>query len=312
MPGSEENFMNAYYDPYRRVGRAAGRWYKCNFHAHDEIGYEKVVGLYETGGYDILMVHGNYADGGRGGDSGIKIFGGEEYLEKDGILLVGAAGPITGSPQRAIDACTAGGGFSIVCHPNLVPSENCPEEKLLMPGEIATLTGLSGVEIINGCLIRAIERGEGIGEGIATDVWDMLLSAGKIIWGFGNDDFHGPETFGVAWNEIYSASGSLEDIRGAVRLGQCYASTGLKLSRYDFNGEWLEVEARNPLRDEPEIEYRFIGENMEILDVCAGTKARYRVTGREKYVRVEACGASGAQLWTQPLIRDHDETDIVI
>jgi len=49
---------------------------------------------------------------------------------------------------------------------------------------MAALKGYTGIEIFDSVIYRLN------GSGLATDAWDFLLSQGKLVWKFGDDDFH--------------------------------------------------------------------------------------------------------------------------
>ncbi len=183
---------------------------------------------------------------------GIATVNGNEYLNPDGVLLVGTKQLHAGTAQEVIDACIDEGGFCIICHPNLGSTPRFP----VIPEEVrANLKGAVGFEVYNGCISRANLPGSGL----ATDFWDEMLSAGKRLWAFANDDFHDLHEMDVGWTMIYAASTTLHDLKAAVTRGSLYASNGLRLYDFRFDGRLLEVGANYPFSRSNTIDYTFIG-----------------------------------------------------
>ena len=185
--------------------------------------------------------------------------------------------------QPAIDETRKDGGFVILCHPNWQHKEYWPR------ADMDRLTGYLGIEIINQLIYRLS------GSGLATDAWDHLLSSGRLVYGFGNDDFHLYSDAGRSWNWIYAPSSAYPDIREAVEAGRFTASTGLALESLALDGE------DTPHR--PGAAYEKQLRRHLHLPVCHRrravcgcrhrTEARFTLTG-ESYVRVEVIGENGA------------------
>ena len=315
--------MQTYVNPYGGLPGAGSRWYKCNFHVHDVSpedpgSFASILKKYKAAGYDIIVNSGQkdfYDTRGAAAEAGITTYKGQEYVEKDGILLIGTDRFISGTPQQAVDACRAAGGFSVACHPGIAPWLLAEGGVFLTPADIAALKGLTGVEILNGC-IPLVSMGGGIlGKAIEVGVWDGMLSQGVLVWGFGNDDYHSPHEINTAWTEIFARSDRYEDVRAAVSQGCLCASNGLRLKRFDFEGGVLTVWADYPIFLEnpgyieeypsfhDDIDYKFVGASGKVLSRQSGTAVSLKIGGDEPYVRVEARGADGASLWTQPLYR---------
>jgi len=330
----------AYYNPYRRLAEGGGKWLKCNFHVHNDImpaekkpqALINILKNYRAAGYDIIMnsEHHTYSDtSAAGAQAGIKTFNGQEYIEKDGIALVGTKGLITGRPQEAVDKCAADGGFSIVCHPNL-NSGGGTNPHILSKDEMLNLKGISGVEVVTGCLLRLAGTKMDLGSGFAYDIWDEMLTKGMIVWAFGNDDYHSVPDTDNGWTAIYAKSDSFADVLESVREGCLYASSGPVLKRYEFDGEKIAVEAaygktacdmlgervgeeEAAKRDKAEeaaqgeqekFEYRLIGKGGRLLSVQYGTTAAFDVVPGEPYLRVEAYGGYSERLFTQPILAE--------
>jgi hypothetical protein len=207
------------------------------------------------------------------------------------MLCIGNTSVLSGSHQQVIDECVKQGGFVVLCHPNWMYKEYWPWK------DIDALTGYSGIEIYNSVIFRMS------GTGLATDTWDYLLSQGKLVWGFADDDFHRWYDMARAWNVVFTPSKKHEDIKEAIRNGCFYTSTGLILNRFTFDGSKVSISASSRETYVKNYTYLFIGRNGEVLDRQQGENGEYRVSGDELYIRVQVVSEHGAMLWTQPIYK---------
>ena len=317
-----------YINPYAPLA-GEGLWLKANFHVHAVPdgtggqwtaaqlerrrlsgpawegapvrgplnGVSRVIALYKDAGYDVLTIADQSSvmdTRGIGEKLGILTIKGIENIEQDGILCIDIQRFIKGEPQEVLDDCARQGGFSIVCHPNLIPGPGFPP--LLSRETTRTLRGYDGIEILTPAVFKGLQ-----GSGLATDFWDELLSAGKLVWGFGNDDFHWYWEMDRAWNMVFAAGRTVAEVKAALKRGSTYVSTGLQLRQLTFEDSVLTVGATMPGGQPRRIRYEFVGAGGEILAEGSGEAARYRLSGHEPYVRVEATSDAGAMLWTQPV-----------
>ena len=269
---------------------------RTNFHLHagleGDIDLKEVILSYKEAEYDVLTISNQYTmtDAQSLEDElGITLINGFEYVDNKDILVVGVNNYFDGDQQAVIDKCNQQGGFSILAHPNFMKKRWWPQDEMSM------LKGYSGVEIFNGVIFRME------GTGLATDVWDELLSGGKLVWGFANDDFHRWFDMTKGWNMIYANSNAHQDIKDAVRAGNFYASTGLWLNDFQFDGRTLTVRANAKDSYISQYRYRFIGQMGAVLMETVGEVGEYILKGHEKYIRVEVTSEHGAMLWTQPV-----------
>ena len=127
-----------------------------------------------------------------------------------------------------------------------------------------------GLEIYNGVISR-LE-----GSPYATNRWDMLLSAGRRLWGFANDDSHAAEgDVGLGWNVAYVEEETASGVVEALRAGRFYASTGVEINQIQVEGNRIWIETENAAR---------------IVALCAGAKRIAVADGREIEVDVPAAG----------------------
>ncbi|MYA23219.1 MAG: PHP domain-containing protein, partial [Gemmatimonadetes bacterium] len=203
--------------PYQNL--RGGRWLIGNLHTHTttsdgERDHQAVIDDNAGRGYGFLAItdHDIYTSLGDyeqyDAQGMILVPGNEISANGPHVLHVGDAGWVEphADRQRVIDEVNeSGGGFALFNHPNRHGNFNhCPQELL------QACEGYVGLEIYNGVISE--------GSPYATNRWDMLLSAGRRLWGFANDDSHAAEgDVGVGWNVAYveaeTASGVVEALR---------------------------------------------------------------------------------------------------
>ena len=287
-----------YINPYENL--TGGRWLKTNFHTHAGTGegtcgrypIDFVLGQYRELGYGAVCIsnHDLYTDTSALSDENFCLLQGVEYSHDGHMLTIGVNRSMHDLPhQAAIDETNGQGGFVILCHPNWIRKEYWLREKL------DAISGYAGIEVINTLIYRLS------GSGRATDAWDYLLRQGRLIYGFGDDDFHMPYDAGRGYTDIYARECSPAGIDGAVRAGAFTASTGLSLVYLTLDGgKTIRVKVKFPTETYVnEFYYRFINENGAASEFY-GESAEYALNG-DRYVRVEAVAENGAMLFTQPV-----------
>jgi len=292
--------MPLFTSPYS----ADGEWLRGNLHAHTTNSDgtrppEEVLRDYESRGYGFLAIsdHDVLTDPEpyRAGTSLILLPGVEVSARGPHILHIGATERVEPEEDRqaVLDHIAAQNAFAILNHPNWGKSFNhFPQERM------EALDGYVGIEIYNG----VIERLEGTP--LATDRWDRLLSKGRRVWGFANDDAHAPVDFEVAWNVVRVGERTPEAILAALRNGNFYASTGVEITDIFVDENVFRVETTNAHR------IRFFTQHGVCRQTTDGSTAEYRLpTDAEQarrflYVRAECYGIGGRMAWTQPLFAE--------
>lgn len=287
-----------YKNPYQNLKE--GKWFKTNFHTHAGTGpntcgsnsIDIVVPIYGMNRFDMLCIsnHDIFTDTTAFTSEHIMMIPGVEYSQNEHMLTIGVDKSLHEfDHQTAIDMTNEMGGFTILCHPNWTKKEYWSHEKLF------SLKGFAGIEIINMLIYRLS------GSGLATDTWDYALSKGKMIYGFGNDDFHSFTDAGRSFNLIYCEERSFCAMKNAVDSGAFCASTGLVPDYLLLDGNTIKVKAKFPTENYVDtFTYRFITENGKVLSVQNESYAQYTLSG-EKYVRVEVIAENGAMLFFQPI-----------
>lgn len=139
-------------------------------------------------------------------------------------------------------------------------------------------------------------------------IWDSVLSSGRILYGVATDDSHhfkrpGDRTAatpGHGWVMVRAAELSPETILAAMERGDFYASTGVQLSDYAAN----EKEITITIKESRGSKYRvqFIGRGGSILKEAHTNPAIYKFRRNEGYVRAKVIESNGKIAWTQPVL----------
>ncbi len=291
--------MRTITHPYAEL--SGGEWIRGNLHAHTTASdgsrpMQEVVSDYAARGYGFLMISDH--DIFTGPDEHKRVTTGDMTLipgneiTKNGphLLHVNASRLIAPDPirQNVFSAITADSGFAIVNHPNwLADFNHCPIERM------REWVGYAGLEIYNGTIGRLD------GSPYATNKWDLLLSAGRRVWGFANDDSHLPENdIELGWNTVYVKDRSAQTIVDALANGRFYASTGVTIESIDVDGDVIRVVAPNASRI---VALMQIGRRIAETD---GNSIELRVPENAQYVRFECWGSGESFAWTQPFFVD--------
>jgi hypothetical protein len=272
-----------------------GPWLRGNLHTHTtesdgNLSPQAAVDAYAALGYDFLMIsdHDRITPVGSLDPKGMTLLQGNEITANGPHMLhVNAAAKVEPLPDRqaVIDAVVAMGGMVIMNHPNWEAHFNhCDQRTLEM------LQGYTGIEIYNGVTLRAE------GSPLATDRWDMLLSQGRRVWGFADDDNHDDVDRGVCWNMVQSASREAGAIREALRLGRFYASTGVVIDEIRVEGLRIRVFTQNAQAIHVHYDHGRMAARVN------GTELDFEVPDAAswRYVRIECFGPGASQAWTQP------------
>ncbi|MDT8718345.1 hypothetical protein IAI10_16890 [Clostridium sp. 19966] len=280
-----------------------GMWLKGNLHTHTEnspCGHyplEKVIDMYTSFKmkYDFLAITDHYVltelDKFKNNEE-IILFSGVEYKKRDlqtlGINISSYSDDkdeLT-NHQQLFKEVEAEGGINIICHPHAFEDDYWPFEKL------TELENYTGIEIYNNNI-----KFDNKGRAVATDLWDKLLSSGKRVWGFANDDMHVFQRCGGAFNMVLSKEKSSHAIIGAIKNGSFYASSGIFLDSIAIKDSSIEIKLRHP---NIPVEFAFIGDGGKVLKQYTGNEGSYEIQGNEKYVRAFMRREDGTMAWTQP------------
>ncbi len=281
--------------PYTNL--AAGRWVRGNLHSHTtrsdgQRDPQAVVDDYAARGYDFLMIsdHDIYTspdDHARLDARSMTLIPGNEISANGPHLLhVGATAHVAPDPlrQNVINAVTrSGNGLIFANHPNWQQRfDHCPIHCL------EQWVGYTGLEIFNGTIGRLQ------GSPYATNKWDMLLAAGRRVWGIATDDSHRTDDVELGWMHLHVTEPTVENILDALARGCGYASTGVTIDAIHVHDDTITVHAPTARRI---VALADLGRRIKVVDDAT---IELSVPDNCTYVRFECWGDGESFAWTQP------------
>ncbi len=280
--------------PYRNLTN--GHWLRGNLHTHTtntdgENRPQAVIRKYAKLGHDFLAISDHdiltaAKDYRKWDDKGMIMMPGNE-ISANGphILHVAPDGFVEPSAPRqlVIDRVAAGAGLAVIAHPNWLSEFDGTKIT-----QMQEWVGYHGLEIYNG-LINRLQ-----GSPYCTNKWDLMLSQGRRLWGFANDDSHNDSDIGNGWNVVCARERSVSGIREALKAGRFYASSGVEISRIAVRGSRVTIETENARRI---VGVSSLGRRVAIADDSAIT---VDVEDHWQYVRFECWGDGEQFAWTQP------------
>jgi hypothetical protein len=155
------------------------------------------------------------------------------------------------------------------------------------------------------------------------EIWDEVLSAGRLMYATAVDDSHHFDEFissraagsalsnpGRAWIMVRARDLSVPALLAAMNTGDFYATTGVILMSYESSPKAIRVGLSDSSRDlgwsapgaNPQL-YRteFIGKGGKVLKRDESLNPVYEFTGSEVYVRAQITNSDGQIAWTQPV-----------
>ena len=281
-------------NPYE--GLTGGSWMRGNLHTHTtvsdgQLDPQQTIAMYAGFGHGFIALtdHEVLTDAAgltKLNSMGMVLVPGYEVAGGTHIVHVGASRrcPSNLSRQEIFNGVVAAGGMAIVAHPDwLNEFDHATIEQL------REWIGYTGIEIYNG----TIEEHDG--SSYALSKWDMLLGAGRRVWGFANDDTHASVKSARGWNTVYVTNRSAQGVLEAIRSGRFYASTGVTIKSIRVDGMRVHIEAEEAERI---VAVGAVGRRLAMAD---GNVLELRVPDSARYVRFECLGRRQAAAWTQPL-----------
>jgi hypothetical protein len=308
--------------PAGAVTTVPARWYKGNTHTHtinqggdstpDEVvrwyrehGYQflvltdhnlltKVDGLNSVYAVDdqFLVVPGEEVTS-RSGDKPVHING----LDLQRVVKAHEGGSVVETMQGNIDGIRAAQGVPHINHPNFgwgLTTQDLQQARNYRLFEIHN--GHPTVNNLGGGGVPGME-----------EVWDRILSSGKIVYGMATDDAHvfkqpgnpnvsGP---GRGWVSVRAARLDGRALMESLERGDFYASTGVVLDDVRATAKDLTVRAK--VEGVTKFRIQFIGRGGAILREVTDPTATYTFTGSEGYVRAKVIDSNGRFAWVQPV-----------
>lgn len=298
------------------------RWYKGNTHTHTlnsdgDSTPDEVVRWYREHGYHfVVLTDHNFltaVDGLQalhGADERFLVVRGEEVTDTfgdkpihvNGLGLERYVAPQGGASvaeviQRDVDAIRAAAGVPHINHPNY--------EWAVTPEDLKKIENDRLFEIFNGHPLT--NNAGGGGHPSLEEVWDILLTSGKMIYGIAVDDAHhfkrpwDPSAArpGQGWVMVRAAKLTAEALLAAMERGDFYASTGVVIDDIVLAPRSLTVKMRNS--GKTKYTTHFIGRGGRALATAVSNPATYTFRGDEGYVRARVVDSNGKIAWVQPV-----------
>ena len=309
--------------PAKAASAPALRFYKGNTHTHTlnsdgDSAPDDVAHWYREHGYAFLfLTDHNFLTSTEGinaligADERFLLIPGEEVtdvaagkpvhvngLAVERLVMPQGGATVAEAIQRDVDAIRAARGVPHLNHPNFGWAVTTDDIKRLNNEQL--------FEIFNGHPIVNVEGGGGA-PGLE-EMWDIILSSGKLLYGLATDDAHqfkrpgdptaaGP---GRGWIYVRAPSLNARDIVAGIERGDFYASTGVVLDDIQISTTRYMVK----VREEPPSRYRvqFIGKDGKVLSESISGTASYSIRGDEGYVRAVVLESNGKRAWGQPVM----------
>jgi hypothetical protein len=246
---------------------------------------------------------------------------GNKIVDTLGIGITGAASLPGGETVAAVldseaQSIRAVGGLPIAAHPNLTYAVTATDllasDKTQGPRFFEVWNTEPGMNNLGGG-----------GKPSTEQIWDAVLSSGRLLYGTAVDDCHHFYEFvssreagaplsnpGKAWIMVRASDLSVKAILDAMNRGDFYASTGVTLETYEVTANDIRIDLSNQTHDlgwsmpgaNPAL-YRteFIGHGGQVLKTDESLHPSYQFTGQERYVRARITNSDGQVAWTQPI-----------
>ena len=302
------------------------KWYKGNTHTHTlnsdgDSTPDEVVRWYREHGYNFLVLTDhNFLTGVDGlnalhaADEQFIVIKGEEVTDKfgdkpihvNGLNITHVVEPQGGNSvvetiQRNVDAVDEASGVPNINHPNY--------RWAITAEDLKQVSNYKLFEIFNGH--PYVNNLGGGGMPGLEEVWDMILSSGKLVYGIAVDDAHHfkrpwdktAALPGQGWVVVRAEKLSAPVILQAMVRGDFYASTGVELEDYLVDEKSITIKIKD-VKPKQVTRYRvqFIGKEGVILSEATTNPATYQFSGDERYVRAKIIDSNGKVAWTQPVM----------
>ena len=301
------------------------RWWKGNTHTHTintdgDSAPDTVAGWYKEHGWNFLVISDHDmltpVDGLNAvlaAPGKFLVLAGEEVTDRAEdvpVHLIGVGLRETVQPQGGATklealqadarAIRAAGGLPHINHPNFLWA--------LDAKDLIAATEARLFELLNGH--SGVNNFGGGGSPSTEELWDQVLSTGRLLYGLGTDDAHHYKgefsrervNPGRAWVMVRATELSREAILAALDRGDFYASTGVTLDAYEVDDHGIRIEIREGSGlNAPRFRTYFIGKGGIVLKRDDSPKPSYQFQGSELYVRARVEESSGARAWTQPV-----------
>ena len=297
------------------------RWFKGNTHAHTtesdgDSSPEYVATWYKDHGYDFLVLtdHNVFTDPEALGhlvDSTFLLIPGEEVTSRfedasihvnglniPGLIEARQAESLVATIQSNVDAIREVEGVPHINHPNFRWSFGVDELRQIENDKL--------LEIWNGH--PTVHNEGGGGSPGLEEIWDILLTEGKVLYGIAVDDAHhfqgefAPDRVnpGRGWVSVNSPSLDALELMASLESGRFYASTGVSLSDIVVTSDRITID----ISEAGDFRFStvFSGASGVVLAETDENPATFDLGGRDVgYIRAKVTDSGGRVAWTQPV-----------
>lgn len=198
--------------------------------------------------------------------------------------------------QKNVDAIRGAGGMPSLNHPNFVWA--------ITPDELKQVRDLKLFEVYNGHY--SVNNIGGGGRPGLEEMWDIVLTAGREVYGIAVDDAHSFKTIGPeyanpgrGWVMVKARDLSTRAVLDALEAGEFYASTGVELAEMSRSGKTLSIRVEPKGNTKYTID--FVGREGKLLKRSVETAAAYTLAAGDGYVRAVVRSSNGQSAWAQPV-----------
>ena len=298
------------------------KWYKGNTHTHTthsdgDSTPAEVVKWYKEHKYHFLVLSDhNYltrVDGMNsiyGAEEKFLLIPGEEVtdgfedkpIHVNGLNINEMVPPQHGTSvvdtlQNNVNAIRRAEGVPHINHPNFQWALTADDIRMVKNDKLFEIyNGHGGVHNLGGGGSPSLEQ-----------MWDDILTSGKLIYGIAVDDAHNfkgeftPDRAnpGRGWVMVRAEKLEAQAIVEAMENGDFYASTSVTLADIQVTAKNISITVA--ARQSFKYTTTFIGEGGKVLETVHGESPSYTFTGKEKYVRARVVNSRGDVAWTQPV-----------
>ena len=258
-------------------------------------------------GYDFLAItdHRRYNFTNFAPDTGLLIIPGMEadrFLDGSGMQVVHAValGPENGNGytdgqtvlyergglarecQDIFDDIRKANNLAVLAHPTW--SGNTPEDVLALQDYQMIEIWNTGSEFDWGISDRGYH-------------WDVLLSAGRRVWGVASDDGHALQENGFGFVRV-AAEKNVASILEALKNGEFYASCGPEIYDFYIEDGWACIHC-SPV---DQVAVRNFTAPHRVVQKNGMTAAQIKIRDCcQDYIRMEIVDAQGRRAWTNPI-----------
>jgi hypothetical protein len=301
---------------------SSGRWFKGNTHTHTvnsdgDSTPDEVVRWYREHGYNFLVLTDhNYltaVDGlnaVHGAAEKFIVVRGEEVtstasskavhvngIDVDSLVKQSTSPSVAVAAQENVDGIRRANGVPHINHPNFTWA--------MTPDDLLQVQRTRLFEIYNGHP-QVNNEGGGGAPGLE-EIWDRLLSSGRLMYGVAVDDAHhfkrpgdplasGP---GRGWIHVRAERLEARALVEAMERGDFYASTGVEFSAYEAGAKGITLTVKATTYSRYRVQ--FIGQSGKVLSEQTTPAASYAFKGDEGYVRARILESNGYAAWAQPV-----------